>query len=58
MIELGQHAQYIVGAWGSVALVTFGLIVWTVRDASIQKQRLADLEAKGIKRRSSKVSAA
>lgn len=52
MIDLGQHTQYIVGAWAGVALVTLGLIVWTIRDAAAQKQRLAHLEARGIKRRS------
>lgn len=52
MIDLGQHTQYIVGAWAGVALVTFGLIFWAIRDAAAQRKRLADLDARGIKRRS------
>ncbi len=54
MIELGQHAQYIVGAWSGVTLVTLGLILWTLRDAANQKRRLEELESRGVRRRSAK----
>lgn len=54
MIELGQHAQYIVSAWSGVTLVTLALIIWTLRDAAIQKKRLSELESRGIRRRSAK----
>lgn len=52
MIDLGPHASFIISAYIGVALVTLGLIVVAVLDSVRQKQRLAELEAKGIRRRS------
>lgn len=52
MIELGAETQYIAGAYLGVLLVTAGIVLWTLRDARGQKKRLADLEARGIRRRS------
>ena len=52
-MEIGRYAIYIFGAWGGTALVVVLLIAWTIFDATKQKNRLAALEAKGIRRRSS-----
>jgi len=52
MIELGQHIEYILGAYAGVALVLAGLIGWAISDARAQDRRLADLEARGVRRRS------
>jgi len=52
MIDLGPHAIYIVSAYLGVALAVAGLIGWTLYDASNTAKKLADLEARGIRRRS------
>lgn len=52
MIDLGPHAIYIVSAYLGVALAVAGLIGWTLYDASSTAKKLADLEARGIRRRS------
>ncbi len=46
------HAGFIAAAYLSTALVLAGLILWVVSDGRAQRKRLADLEARGIKRRS------
>ena len=46
------HAGFIVAAYFSTALVLAALILWVVSDGRAQRKRLADLEARGIKRRS------
>jgi heme exporter protein D len=52
MMDLGPHAAYIVGAYAGVALLVATLIVYVIWDNRRVKQRLADLEARGIRRRS------
>ncbi len=52
MIDLGPHANFIVSAYAGVTLVVSILIVWTWMASRRQKKRLADLEARGIRRRS------
>ena len=52
MIDLGPHAQFIIAAYVGVAIVTFGLIAWTIWQSRQVKARLAALEAQGIRRRS------
>lgn len=56
MIGLGEHWGFIVGAYGAAALVTLGIIFWTIFDSRRQAARLAALEAQGIRRRSDPVS--
>ncbi|HZY68115.1 MAG TPA: heme exporter protein CcmD [Devosia sp.] len=52
MIDLGQHATFIIAAYAGVAAVSAALIAWVaVRSAGV-KRRLAGLEAQGIRRRS------
>ena len=46
------HLGYIVGSYAITALVLLGLIGWVVLDGRAQQRRLADLEARGIRRRS------
>ena len=52
LFELGPHAGFIWMAYGVSALVLAGLIGWIRIDARRQLNLLADLEAKGIRRRS------
>ncbi|HWK32067.1 MAG TPA: heme exporter protein CcmD [Hyphomicrobium sp.] len=51
-IDLGPHASFIWSAYGVVALVIAGLIVRLVLDGREQERRLADLAARGVRRRS------
>ncbi|WP_082092796.1 heme exporter protein CcmD [Devosia epidermidihirudinis] len=52
MIELGPHAVFIVWAYIGVIIGVGGLIGWTLYDARRTDKKLADLEARGIRRRS------
>ena len=52
MPDLGPHAVFIVSAYIGVAIVTAGLIVWVAWTSSRVKQKLAALEASGVRRRS------
>ncbi len=54
MGTLGPHAGFIVGAYAATAIVLASLIGWIVADARRQNRLLAELEAKGITRRSAK----
>ncbi|MCX5477720.1 heme exporter protein CcmD [Kaistia geumhonensis] len=49
---LGDHAGFILAAYGLSALIVLALVVWVVVDGRTQRRRLADLEARGIRRRS------
>ena len=52
MIDLGPHSIFILAAYGAVAIVLAALIGWLLMDGRRQKNRLADFEARGIRRRS------
>ena len=52
MIDLGPHAGFIWASYGAVALVLVILIAWLVFDGRRQRQLLAELEARGVRRRS------
>ena len=52
MIDLGPHAVFIVWAYAGVAVAVVALIAWIVFDAPPRRERLAALEAQGIRRRS------
>jgi len=52
MIEGGAHAGFIIAAYALAALVLAGMIAWIVIDGRAQRRRIADLEARGIRRRS------
>ena len=53
---MGQHAPYIVAAYGLVALTLGALVVWLVADGRALERRIEALEARGIRRRSAAVS--
>ncbi len=57
MIDLGPHAAFILWAYGIAAGVLACLIGWIVADYRRQLRRLAQLEAAGITRRSSRIRA-
>ncbi len=47
-----SHIGFIIAAYLICAGVLGALVLWIVADGRIQKRRLADLEARGIRRRS------
>jgi heme exporter protein D len=56
MAGLGEHAAFIIAAYAVVAIVLAGLIAWIVHDARTQTRLLAELEARGVRRRSARKS--
>ena len=52
MMALGPHAAFIVAAYAVATLVVAGLIAWVVFDHRAQARALADLDARGVRRRS------
>jgi heme exporter protein D len=53
-MDLGPHADFIVAAYTIAVLIMAVLIFWIVFDNRRQRRTLADLEARGITRRSSR----
>ncbi len=51
-MELGPHSAFIVIAYGLATAIVAGMIVWIVADHRRQTRSLADLEARGVTRRS------
>ncbi|MEO1207318.1 MAG: heme exporter protein CcmD [Pseudomonadota bacterium] len=47
---LGPHASFILASYAVVAVVLGGLIAWLYVDGKAQLRKLADLEARGIRR--------
>lgn len=56
MAALGNHAGFILAAYGVAVLVIAALFAWTVLDGRSQRRQLAELEARGVRRRSDAVS--
>jgi heme exporter protein D len=56
-MSLGPYASFIVIAYALVGAVVLILIVWVVADYRRQKQRLRELEASGVTRRSGRGAA-
>ncbi|MCL4767807.1 MAG: heme exporter protein CcmD [Hyphomicrobiaceae bacterium] len=56
-MELGPHAAFIWASYGVNALVLGALIAWLVADGRLQQRRLDQLEARGVRRRSSAAQA-
>jgi heme exporter protein D len=52
MPDLGPHANFILAAYGFTFAAVAALAFFIVADDRKQRQRLADLEAKGVRRRS------
>ena len=53
-MNLGPHASFIVGSYAVVAVVVAALIGWVTADYRRQRATLADLERRGISRRSAR----
>jgi heme exporter protein D len=56
-MTLGPYASFIVTSYLLVTAVVLILIVWIVMDYRRQKQRLRELEASGVVRRSGRGAA-
>jgi heme exporter protein D len=54
MPDLGPHASFIVGAYGVTVIAVTALVLAIVADDRHQRHMLAELERKGIRRRSAK----
>jgi heme exporter protein D len=52
MNSLGPHADFIVTAYAVAIVIVIGLIAWVWSDYWAQRRVLADLERRGVKRRS------
>lgn len=48
------HTGFIVAAYAATAVVLATLVLWVVLDGRAQRRRLADLNARGVKRRSAR----
>jgi heme exporter protein D len=55
-VDLGPHAGFIELAYGFAALIVTLMIVWIVVDHRRQARTLAELEARGMTRRSERVA--
>ena len=53
-MDLGPHGAFIIASYVMAALVVIGLIAWVIADHAAQRRLLADLEARGVTRRSGK----
>jgi heme exporter protein D len=51
-MDLGPHAPFIVGAYIIATAVVAALVGWVAVDHAAQKRALAELERRGITRRS------
>jgi heme exporter protein D len=51
-MSLGPHASFIVTSYALVAAIVLILIGWIAIDYRLQKERLRELEASGVTRRS------
>ncbi|HMA72050.1 MAG TPA: heme exporter protein CcmD [Xanthobacteraceae bacterium] len=51
-MDLGPHVGFIIGAYIVATLVVSALVIWVLADHVAQKRALADLERRGITRRS------
>jgi len=51
-MDLGPHAGFIIGAYVIASAVVAALVIWVILDHLAQRRALADLERRGITRRS------
>jgi heme exporter protein D len=51
-MDLGKHAVFIWASYAAVAIAIGGLVVWLIVDGRRHAARLAELEARGVRRRS------
>ena len=52
MPDFGPHAGFIVAAYAVGAAVVAGLLAWVMADYRRQRRLMAELEARGARRRS------
>jgi len=55
-MNLGEHADFIVGAYAAAAIIIACLILWVWLDYRAQTRILAELEARGMTRRSDRAN--
>lgn len=55
-MNLGPHAAFILAAYAAAAIVGGSLIAWVLLDFRMQRRALADLEARGVTRRSERAN--
>jgi heme exporter protein D len=51
-MEAINHLPFIVGSYAAAFVVVAGLIAWVMIDFRVQRRALADLEMRGVTRRS------
>jgi len=51
---VGANAGFIIAAYGAAAVVVVLLVAWVAIDHRLQKRALAELEARGVKRRAAR----
>jgi heme exporter protein D len=51
-MDLGPHAGFIISAYMIAAAVVAALVIWVAADHVAQKRALAELDRRGITRRS------
>jgi heme exporter protein D len=51
-MESMNHAGFIVASYATAAIVVVVLIAWVMLDFRVQRRNLAELEARGVTRRS------
>jgi len=56
-MQATAHIEFIVTAYGAGVAVIVALIAWVMLDYRLQRRILAELETKGISRRSARESA-
>jgi heme exporter protein D len=56
-MQATAHIGFIVAAYGAGAVVIVALISWVMFDYRLQRRILAELETKGVSRRSARGSA-
>lgn len=49
---MAPHAGFIIAAYLVTVVAIVAMIVWIVLDGRLQKRRLSELEARGVRRRS------
>lgn len=54
MTETISHLPFIVGSYAAAGIVVGGLIAWVITDYRAQRRALADLEKRGVVRRSAR----
>lgn len=52
MPALGPHAGFIIASYAVFFVVVAGMILWILLDGHAQRRALAEMEARGVRRRS------